>query len=174
MQCIARLNDNDLHLLKAFAAGRSFSARVPIVSPDSKTLNPNPVPYLRLAARKCESIYRRIYIELDHTSQWHAFAGAFRVLAFLEHTARGRDSNAGELYDSLFKCAQLTWRAAQTKCSQSESARSLLTLYCAQSKKDDSIEDIPRRLKNTVTAKAGEQSRRWLRFSTTTNSVDIG
>ena len=90
MQCIARLNDNDLHLLEAFAAGRSFSARVPIVSPDSKTLNPNPVPYLRLAARKCESIYRRIYTELGNTSQWHAFAGALRVLELVSRAGLAR------------------------------------------------------------------------------------
>ena len=40
------------------------------------------------------------------------------------------------LYDSLFKCALLIWRAAQTKRSQSESARSLLTLYLHTTKKD--------------------------------------
>ncbi len=40
--------------------------------------------------------------------------------------------------DSLFRRALLTCRAARTKCSQSESAHSLFTLYCAQVKKHPS------------------------------------
>ena len=41
--------------------------------------------------------------------------------------------------DSVLRCAVLVWRTARSKCSQSESARILLTLYCAQVKKEDEM-----------------------------------
>ena len=82
--------------------------------------------------------------------------------------------------DSLFKSALLIWRAARTECSQSESARSLFTLYYAQVKKYDSVENISRRLKTTVTAKAednpagGYASQQRQKASTWANSAGRG